>query len=66
MCQNPHEIITYKDAVAMYGREMIEAIMPHDRHHHDESGRPYWLAEELAEAAELVQIERSREEGSHE
>jgi hypothetical protein len=59
-------IITYKDAVAMYGREMVEAIMLHGRHHHDDQGRPYWLEEELAEAAQLVELERRREERSHE
>jgi hypothetical protein len=59
---NDSEIIPYEQAVALHGAEMIEAVLRHGRHHHDDGGRPYWLAAELAEALELVAIEESREE----
>jgi hypothetical protein len=48
------EIITYDDTLATFGPEELEAIMRHGRHHHDDDGRPYWLASDLAEAADLV------------
>ena len=56
------EIVSHEQAVALHGTGTIEAVLRHGRHHHDDSGRPYWIAEELAEALELVIIESSREE----
>jgi hypothetical protein len=51
-------IITYTEAVRQYGKELIESVLCHDRHHHDDHGRPYWLESELEEVLELVEIER--------
>jgi hypothetical protein len=56
-------VITYEQAVTIIDAETIEAALLHDRHYRDDHGRPYWpTAEDLAEALELVEIERSREE----
>jgi hypothetical protein len=57
-----HDIITYDDAVTIYGEDTVEAALAHHRHHHDDSGRPHWIAEELVEAVGLVEYEQDREE----
>jgi hypothetical protein len=52
------DVSTYADAVKQHGQELIDAVLSHHRHHHDDRGRPYWIEAELAETIELVEIER--------
>jgi hypothetical protein len=52
------DTITYSEAVAEHGQQLIDAIMTHDRHYWDEQGRVFWFRSDFAEAFELVEIER--------
>jgi hypothetical protein len=56
------DVITYDEAVGIYGQDTVEAALVHQRHHHDDDGRPYWIAAELVEAVGLVERERDQEE----
>jgi hypothetical protein len=54
--------VTLRQAQRLLGREMVDSVLEHARHHQYDLGHPWWTDDDLAEAVELVEIERSQEE----
>jgi hypothetical protein len=61
--QDSDRIITLSEARRALGRRRVDRVLAHDRHHHDQHGRPYWLLSDWSEAVELVEIEDGYESG---
>jgi hypothetical protein len=66
LCPQQDSPINLRQARRLLGRETVDRVLEHGRHHHDDRGRPWWFESELDELDELgslVAIETSREEG---
>ncbi len=51
------EPITAVELIRDYGRGYYLAALAYSRHHHDESGEPYWTADEWHTVVGLIEIE---------
>jgi hypothetical protein len=55
-----HEPVTKQEVIGSYGQEYYEAAVAYGRHHHDEAGKPYWMAKEWDTVVGLLEIEGER------
>ena len=51
------EPITADEVIPDYGREYYLAALAYGRHHHDETGEPYWTADEWDTITGLLEVE---------
>jgi len=49
--------ITADEVIEVYGRVYYLAALAYGRHHHDETGEPYWTADEWDTVVGLLEIE---------
>ena len=55
--EDKHEPITGDEVIRDCGREYYLAALAYGRHNHDETGEPYWTAEEWYAVVGLIEIE---------
>ncbi len=55
--EDPREPITADEVIRDCGREYYLAALAYGRHHHDETGEPYWTADEWDTVVGLLAIE---------
>ena len=55
-----NDTITYRTAVAEHGKDVVDAVLVHDRHYKDGNRKIFWFKADFEEALELVRYEQRK------